>query len=186
MKLSSFIVLAGGISLLTGSAAWGQSVGAYGGVSTGTRPTALSSGEIAGASRIGANSNPALRYFAGKNVRPLPRSTMREQVPLPRPVQVAAQSKPFSRVSRTSTISPYLSLDVRQSDVGIPNYYAFVKPLLQQRATNRLQQKQFGQMEQKLRTASVNGIVANNPSGGMPTTGHSTQFLNMGQYFPGR
>jgi hypothetical protein len=186
MKYSYYVVLATGILLLAESASWGQSTGAYGGVVSGTIPTALSFREATETSRIGANSNPALRHFAGKNVRLSSRSTLRAQVPLPRPVQVTTKQKPFSQVRRTSTISPYLSLDTPQSKEGIPNYYAFVKPLLQQQATNRSQQKQFGQLEQQLRAASANGIIANNPSGGIPTTGHSTQFLNMGDYFPGR
>ena len=186
MKLLRLFMLAAGMSLLAGSAASGETVGAYTGAPSGTKPTALSSWEIARASRVGGNSNPALRYFSGKNVQPLSRSVMRAQVPLTRPVQVVTRNKPFSRVRRTSTISPYLNLDLPQTDVGLPNYYAFVQPMIMQQSTNQSQQKQFGRMEQQLRAVSTNGIIANNPSGGMPTTGHSTQFLNMGNYFPGR
>jgi hypothetical protein len=171
--------------LLLEATSWGQQGGAYGRVGSGMVDTALPWSQVRQASHKTAQSNPALRYFSGKNVLPTPQSTVRAQRPMPSPVQVTARNKPFSQAQRTSTISPYLNLEVRQSDEGIPNYYAFVLPLLRQQATNQTQRRQFGHMEQQLRSASAHGIVANNPNGGMPTTGHSTQFLNMANYYPG-
>ncbi len=132
-----------------------------------------------------ARMNPALRYFGGKNAQTVYRQpAFRQQLPQPQPVHVARASKPFSSSVRSSTITPYLNLDVRQSTVGLPNYYAFVKPQLDQQRTNQRQARRMQRMQQDLRMASTPGIVS--PDGGIPTTGHSTQFLNMGSYFPGK
>jgi hypothetical protein len=129
--------------------------------------------------------NPALRYFGGKNAQTVyQQPPARQQLPAPQPVQVTRASKPFSGMVTNSTITPYLNLDVRQSDVGIPNYYAFVRPQLEQQRTNQLQSRQMQRMQRDLRMASVPGIAS--PNGGIPTTGHSTQFLNIGNYFPGK
>ena len=134
-------------------------------------------------SRPTARMNPALRYFGGKNAQTVyQQPTIRQQLPQPQPVHVARASKPFSGTVRTSTITPYLNLDVRQSEVGLPNYYAFVKPQLDQQRTNQKQTQRMQRMQRDLRMASTPGIVS--PDGGIPTTGHSTQFLNMGNYFP--
>jgi len=105
-------------------------------------------------------------------------------MPLPRPVQVSSSSKPFSHLNRGSTISPYLSLDLRESAVGLPNYYAYVRPQLQQQQTNRAQAAQIRRLQNQLRIATASGIVSSNPNGGIPTTGHSSQFMNLGGYFP--
>jgi hypothetical protein len=127
--------------------------------------------------------NPALRYFGGKNAQIVyQQPPARKQLPAPQPVQVTRASKPFSGKVTDSTITPYLNLDIRQSDVGIPNYYAFVRPQLDQQRTNQLQSRQMQRMQRDLRMASVPGIAS--PNGGIPTTGHSTQFLNIGNYFP--
>jgi len=132
-----------------------------------------------------ARMNPALRYFGGKNAQKIyQQPTFRQQLPQPQPVQVTRAGKPFSGTVRSSTITPYLSLDVRQSDVGLPNYYAFVKPQLDQQRTNQRQIQRMQRMQRDLRMSSTTGIIL--PEGGIPTTGHSTQFLNMGSYFPGR
>ena len=136
-------------------------------------------------SRQTTSMTPALRYFGGKNAQTVyQQPAFHQQLPQPQPVQVARASKPFSGTVRTSTITPYLNLDVRQSAVGLPNYYAFVKPRLDQQRTNRKQTQRIQRMQRELRMASTPGIVS--PDGGIPTTGHSTQFLNMGSYFPGK
>jgi hypothetical protein len=129
--------------------------------------------------------NPALRYFGGKNAQTVyQQPPSRQQLPPPQLVHSARANKPFSGTVRTSTITPYLNLDVRQSDVGLPNYYAFVRPQLEQQRTNQQQRRHMQRMQRDLRLASVPGIAS--PNGGIPTTGHSTQFLNIGNYFPGR
>ncbi len=129
--------------------------------------------------------NPTMQYFGGARSRVSQFRQTQRKMPLPRPVQVRGSGKPFSQLSRRPTISPYLNLDVRTSAVGLPNYYAFVRPQLQQQQANRAQAAQVHRLQQQLRIATATGVVSNNPSGGIPTTGHSSQFLNLGDYFPG-
>jgi hypothetical protein len=132
-----------------------------------------------------ARMNPAMRYFGGKNAQTVyQQPTTGQLLPKPQPVQVTRAGKPFSGTVRSSTITPYLNLDVRQSDVGLPNYYAFVRPKLEQQRTNQRQRQRMQRMQSELRMASTPGIMSS--EGGIPTTGHSTQFLNMGNYFPGK
>lgn len=174
------LAIAVGILLLGSSVANSQSLGRGR-----TATTAMSAYDNPFAGRLAAKPSPALQYFGGSNVQAPPRPAPRRQLPPPQPVRVASLSKPFSNFRRPPAITPYLNLDVRQSDVGLPNYYAFVRPLLQQEQTNQSQRAKIYRMEQRINTTAVGGGPTD-PQGGMPTTGHSTQFQNMGGYFPAR
>jgi hypothetical protein len=46
-----------------------------------------------------------------------------------------------------------------------------------------VQQAQFQRLQRQVRSASSGGSIVAGP-GGIPTTGHSTQFLNNGGYYP--
>jgi len=129
-------------------------------------------------------SNPALDFYGGS--RSLAYAPQSRPVPLPAPVPVQTRpiAKPFSNVQQTSAMSPYLALDVRESETSIPNYYLYVKPHLDQRRLNHVQQAQYRRLQQQVRTATAGGAVSG-PNGGIPTTGHSAQFMNNGGYYPG-
>jgi hypothetical protein len=134
--------------------------------------------------RVSGRSNPALDFYGGSKAlayapqsRPLP-------LPAPVPVQTRPTAKPFSGVQQASAISPYLMLDARETPDGLPNYYFYVKPQMDQRRVNQAQQAQYRRLQQQVRTASAAG-AATNPNGGIPTTGHSAQFMNNGGYYPG-
>ncbi len=183
-KLAMGIII--GLSLATKSSAQGQSPGAYPGPRSQTLSTALSPNDASRGHRQSPWTSPAMRYFVGERRQPKLRRVPRQPMPLPQPVRVAQRTKPFSNLRRSPTISPYLALDQLQSEVGLPNYYAYVRPLMQQQEANQLQRSNLQRMERQLRAASATGIASGNPSGGMPTTGHSKQFLNTGGFFPGR
>lgn len=129
-------------------------------------------------------NNPALNFFGGGKryayMQPAP-----VQAPAPVAVQTAPPAKPFSEYYQQPTISPYLALDARESDAAIPNYFMYVKPQLDQQRFNQAQQAQNRRLQQQLRRASAGGTVVTN-NGGIPTTGHSAQFLNSGGYYPGQ
>lgn len=131
-------------------------------------------------------NNPALRYFGGTAL--LQPSSRRPALQLPAlaPMPKRPIRKPFAGATLGSPVSPYLALDLRESGSGLPNYYAFVRPQLQQQRQFELQQAQYQMLQQQVRSS---GATAGSPSGSrasMPTTGHSTQFQNLGGYFPGR
>lgn len=140
------------------------------------------------ASPYGFNQNrvatPAMQYFGGRGKQPANVSSQQfhRQMPAPQPLQLKG-SKPFESLRREPTISPYLNLDVRESEFGIPSYHAFVQPMQQQRLVEREQARRFRKLQQKVRVATARGIVSKNPTGGVPTTGRSSQYLNLGGYF---
>ncbi len=141
-------------------------------------------GQVAPSSVAPALSTPALEYF-GKNIRkPMAqKQSFRRQAPQQRPLQLSG-AKPFQNIHRPPTISPYLSLDAIESSVGLPNYYSRVLPQIQQQQASQAQAAQLRRLQQQVRTASRPGAIRSNRNGGVPTTGHSSQFLNVGSYFP--
>jgi hypothetical protein len=135
-------------------------------------------------------TTPALRYFGSRQANP---GTIVEQPALGgrgfvqghQQLQVAG-GKPFEYVQRQSTLSPYLALDaVPESNTSLPNWHLFVQPLMQQRNAGEARARELVRARQKMRVASARHIVPETPPAGVPITGSSTQFLNMGSYFPG-
>jgi len=136
------------------------------------------------AQKLDGFSTPARQYFGNRLPGTSSQQGVRRRLPAPRPLQLRG-SKPFESLQRPPTFSPYLNLNIRESELGLPNYYAFVRPLQQQQNANRKQAANLRKLQQQVRTATATGIVSNNPNGGVPTTGHSSQFLNLGGYFTG-
>jgi hypothetical protein len=138
-----------------------------------------------------APPTPAAQYFGrqhSSNATPENQPSgpgARHHVPAPQMVQ-ASESKPFQHIQQPPTLSPYLSLDlVPETSTSVPNYHAFVLPQIQQRAANESQTRELQRLRQKMRGANERGIVSRNANGGVPTTGSSEQFMNLGSYFPG-
>ena len=121
-------------------------------------------------------------YFRGGSPRTPQRQPRR---PVPQPMDVSTAGKPFQNIHRDPTLSPYLSLDlVRDDGTALPGYYAFYQPQRQQQQANEAQEARLRRLQQQLRTATAKGSITRNVSGGMPTTGSSSQFMNLGGYYP--
>jgi hypothetical protein len=132
--------------------------------------------------RASGRNNPALEFYGGsKTLAYAPQG--RTQAPAPLPVQTGRIAKPFSGVQQAGGVSPYLALDFTESATSLPNYFLLVQPRLQQQQVNQVQQAEYRRMQQQLRKAAAGGAVSN-PTGGIPTTGHSAQFMNVGGYYP--
>lgn len=129
-------------------------------------------------------SNPALRYFGNNGVAATPQTPPRATFRQPTVTQPTARpmSKPFENVTPQSNLSPYLSLDLLASPNSIPNYHAYVRPQLEQSQQQQRQNAQIQRLQSQVSTANLPGAPA--ATGGMPTTGHSTQFMNVGGYYP--
>ena len=180
-------ILAFGTSLclaVTSGSAAAQSN--YGQTNYGQAPAGAPTFHLPGSyQRVSGRSNPALEFFGGSRALRYSAPGRTVQMPAPQPVQTAAYQKPFAGQQQGPSISPYLALDQFETQQGLPNYYLYVKPQQDQTAMNQAQQVQNRRMQKQMRRAMTTGIMPTSTSGGMPTTGHSTQFMNNGGYFPG-
>lgn len=124
---------------------------------------------------------PAAQYFGGARAyQPVVQAGY--DAPAPQPVQLTG-TKPFQNVQQASPISPYLSLDLPATSTSLPNYYAYVRPQQQQQASLEQQAQELRRLQQQIRVATAHGVVSKNPTAGMPTTGSSSQFMNLGGYY---
>ncbi len=136
-------------------------------------------------------TTPAAQYFANRSANNVTNQNraqapgMQNHAPAPQHVQISG-SKPFQNVQQAPTLSPYLALDLIESSTQLPNYHAFVQPQIQQRAANESQARELQRLRQQVRVATATGVLSRNPTAGVPTTGSSSQFMNMGSYFPDR
>ncbi len=90
---------------------------------------------------------------------------------------------------RSPTISPYLAL-TRSNVNGLSNYYAFVRPLIQQRAFNAQEQVFRGNQDReilRLQNEIQRGIApaaATGTSSWFMIPGNDTKIMNTTGYFP--
>lgn len=98
-----------------------------------------------------------------------------------------SSSKPFSSISSSPTVSPYLNLFRTDLDSGGDlNYQTLVRPQFQQMATNQSFQRQNTEITQRVQAISAQSAFQN-PAGSESQypTGHSTAFGYYGRYYPG-
>jgi hypothetical protein len=88
-------------------------------------------------------------------------------------------------VYREPTVSPYLNLhrDEENGD-GAPNYFAFVRPQLDQIEANRAQQRDIQQLQGQLQSsATVAGPQYR--ATGLPGTGTPARYMDTAQFYGG-
>jgi hypothetical protein len=154
----------------------------YSQVSSQTAPPAVQTTSF---ERKTGRNNPALNFFGGAKNSTYASQGRSVQPPAPVPVDTKPMGKPFSSYRAQSPISPYLRLDFVESGTSTPNYFMFVQPAIDQNAINRQQTNDSRALRSTLRQAKAGGAVTR-PAGGIPTTGHSQQFMNGGGYYPMR
>jgi hypothetical protein len=97
------------------------------------------------------------------------------------PPAVRQQIKPFQgRVTAAPTISPYLNLFIEESNEALPNYFAYVRPALDQAQVNNTAERQIHNLQYQVRAASYS---APQPQSGVPGTGHGTHYNNTARYY---
>jgi hypothetical protein len=95
-------------------------------------------------------------------------------------------SKPFSTISQTPTVSPYLNLfNTSQNGTSAFNYQTLVRPQLQQQAINQAQMRQNLDVDRKVQALAARGAYTN-PAGSDQEypTGHQTAYMYYGHYYP--
>lgn len=136
--------------------------------------------------RVSGSSNPALEFYGGSAALAFaPQPTVRPLPVVPPADAPDPARKPFSSLRPGPNLSPYLALDIRESSTSLPNYYAFVRPQLEQQQFEQQQQRQNQRLQQQVRSASEMVGATRGVNNGVPGTGHSTHYFNMGGYYPG-
>ncbi|MEQ8847015.1 hypothetical protein [Botrimarina sp.] len=88
-----------------------------------------------------------------------------------------AQGKPFSAVSSSPTVSPYLNLFRSEDDRAAPNYYTFVQPQIQQNEMAQQQRMQLDRLQRQVQQASYNRPT-------VPSTGPA-RYGDTGRWYSG-
>ncbi len=95
-------------------------------------------------------------------------------------------AKPFSSISASPTVSPYLNLfreGLGESDDF--NYQTLVRPQLQQQQLNQQLQRQNLELSRRLQAISAQGAFQNRAGAeNLSPTGHRTVFGNHSHYYP--
>ncbi len=91
--------------------------------------------------------------------------------------------KPYEGLQKSPTLSPYLSLLNADTGSGLPNYFAYTRPQLQQQRTNRQQRQQVQRLRQQVSAIDQQMV---NPAGsaGLRPTGHQTVYMNLSHFYP--
>jgi hypothetical protein len=129
----------------------------------------------------------ALGFYGGSSARAtLSQFPRRTPIQPSAPRMVRRQAKPFQNVERDPTISPYLHLDREEDESqGIPNYFTFVRPQIEQLQTNRMQQRDIQQLRGQLQSMSSTVVGPQYQAG--PAAGVSTpaRFMDTAQFYGG-
>ena len=146
-------------------------------------PARAAGNEIA----IPVQTRQALGFYGGRSamatLNELPRSTAYQAAQNTAPQPRRRPTKPFQTASNRPALSPYLNLfRDDKSTTGIPNYYQYVQPQLEQQSAEQRQQIQSERRERK-------GRAASNMSGGLtagaaqPEPSTSAHFMDTAQFY---
>lgn len=127
------------------------------------------------------------RMPAGFYASPEARSTL-NQLPGPAPVQspsspqtIRRGGKPFRAIPSQPTISPYLYLNAGTNSASpMTNYFAFVRPQMEQAESSRQQQREIQQLRSQLQRMSSPG--AGSPSANSNSAAH---YMDTAQFYRG-
>jgi hypothetical protein len=125
---------------------------------------------------------------AGFYASPEARSTL-NQLPGPAPVQSAPRlqatrrgGKPFQAIPTQPTISPYLYLNAGTNTASpMTNYFAFVRPQLEQAESGRQQQREIQQLRNQLQKMSSAGTGSQSS----PNPNSAAHYMDTAQFYRG-
>ena len=84
------------------------------------------------------------------------------------------------------TVSPYLNLLRRDGIAGITNYQTLVRPQLEQREFALIQQAEINRLDQQISVQQRSlEVVQQQRAQRVFSTGHTTRFMNLQQFYPG-
>jgi len=89
-------------------------------------------------------------------------------------------SKPFSTISRSPTVTPYLALNNSFNQVS--DYYNIVRPQQEQRRVNQQMQRQHETSRRRLNQLAAQGPYSRTGNENAAPTGHAAVFQSLGTY----
>ncbi len=136
--------------------------------------------------QVTSQTKHALGFYGGYAARATlseqPRRT-RIQASAPRPM--FNQAKPFQTVYREPTVSPYLNLHRDDTNnESAPNYFAFVRPQLDQIDANRVQQRDIQQLRGQVQATST-VVGPQYRASELPGTGTPARYMDTAQFYSG-
>jgi hypothetical protein len=137
---------------------------------------------------VETSANNRTRMPAGFYASPAARSTL-NQLPGPAPVQSAPRlqanrrgGKPFQALPTQSTISPYLYLNAGGNTSNpVTNYFAFVRPQLEQVESGRQQQREIQQLRSQLQKMSSGGAASQQSA----NSNSAAHYMDTAQFYRG-
>jgi hypothetical protein len=124
---------------------------------------------------LGYNGNAA----SGQTV-----TQMRRRTPIvPSPQSARREGKPFQTLMRDPTITPWLNLYRFEDLSELPNYFALVRPQLDQLDTNYRNQSDITHLQREVRNVSTAVVGPQYGTAGMPPTGHTARFMDTAQFY---
>lgn len=134
--------------------------------------------------RVTNQPRQASGFYGGHSAR----ATL-SQLPRRMPLQPASpqpfrrHAKPFERVHHEPTVSPYLNLFRQEEEESAPNYFAFVRPQMEQLDANRMQQREIQQLRRQLYGMSATVVGPQYQAAGMPGTGTAARYMDTAQFY---
>jgi hypothetical protein len=102
---------------------------------------------------------------------------------VPSPMPSRRQGKPFQNMTEDPTISPWLNLDRSEDLEELPNYYAFVRPQLDQMRTNDANQQNLLHLQREVQNVSTAVVGPQYGNSGLGPTGHTARYMDTAQYY---
>jgi hypothetical protein len=124
-------------------------------------------------------------YFGDNSTR-----TTLSQMPRRTPIQPGAapaprqRAKPFQTIEHEPTVSPYLNLYRNDEDTeSAPNYYAFVRPQMEQLESSRRQQMEILRLQRQMQNASSTVVRPQQRSAAVPNSGTAARYMDTAQFY---
>jgi hypothetical protein len=130
---------------------------------------------------------PALNFYGGNPAR----ATL-SQFPTRSPIQAGPQQpmqqqiKPFNTIYREPTISPYMNLYREENDSeAAPNYFAFVRPQLDQIEENRTQQMEIQKLSRQTQGRARTTAPQQYQATGKSNRSSPARYMDTAQFYSG-
>jgi hypothetical protein len=137
--------------------------------------------------QVTSQARQVLGFYGGYTARAtLSQQPRRSPIQASPPKPMFRQVKPFQTIYESPSVSPYLNLHRDEANnEGAPNYFAFVRPQMEQIDANRRQLRDIQQLRGQLQGISSTVIRPQNQAAAMPGTGSASRFMDTAQFYGG-